>query len=129
MRTKAFSLVFGLVSYLSLPAHVLAAPIVPGTGGKFFEIPNILGFTNISQLIDNLIQLAFFVAGIALFVNFLVGGFQWINAGGDAKAMQAARGRITNSLIGLIIVVAAVAITRIIENVLGISITGGFKFF
>lgn len=126
---KFFALLLSFLAYLTLPSTAFAAPMVPGSGGKFFEIPNILGFTNISQLIDNLVQVIFFVAGIGFFVNFLVGGIQWINAGGDAKAMQSARARITNSLIGLVIVVAAFSITRIIENVLGISITGGFKFF
>jgi len=92
------------------------------------QIPNLSPFKNLSGLIDNLVQLAFFVAGVFFFFNLLVAGIQWIGAGGDSKALQSARGRMTNALIGLIIVVAAFAITRIVERVLGISITGGFRF-
>jgi len=92
------------------------------------QIPNLSPYSNLSGLIDALIQLAFFVAGLFFFFTFLVAGIQWISAGGDPKALQAARGRMTNAVIGLIIVVAAFAITRIVEQVFGISITGGFKF-
>lgn len=91
------------------------------------KIPNILSFGNIGELLTVLVNLAFFVTGLAFFVNLLIGGIQWINSGGDPKAMTAARGRITAAVIGLIIVVAAYAITAIAGSVFGINIFG-FKF-
>ncbi len=121
-------LLFMIALLLALPIPVLAVS-VPGTGGNIFFIPNLSGFTNVSQIIDRVVQLVFFASGVALFFNFLIGGFQWINAGGDAKAMAAARTRMTNSAIGLVIVVAAFSITAIISQVFGISILGGFRFF
>jgi hypothetical protein len=129
MKTKLITSTLVVTLYLTIASKASAVGIVPGSGGDIFDIPNILGFTNIAQLIGVIVQLIYFVAGVALFINFLIGGLQWINAGGDAKAMASARGRITNSLIGLVIVVAAFAITRIAEHVFGISITGGFNFF
>ena len=128
MSNKVTTTVLSLFLWLAFPTAVFAIPPGPGAG-PLFTIPNILGFTNLTQLIDNLVQLIFFIAGVAFFVNFLIGGVQWTSAGGDAKAMDSARKRITNSLIGLIIVVAGFAITRIVEQVFGISITGGFRFF
>lgn len=99
-----------------------------GSSTQPFTIPNLLGFKNLGELIKVLLQLAYFVAGLALFFNLVIGGIQWINAGGDEKAMSSARRRITNAVIGLIIVVAAAAITAIISQVFGISILEGFKF-
>ena len=93
-----------------------------------FEIPNFSGFTNLAGLIDNLIQLAFFVAGLAFLFSLLIGGVQWITASGDPKALDAAKGRITNAIIGLIIVVASFSIAIIIQSVLGINIVSGFCF-
>ena len=93
-----------------------------------FQIPNFSGFTNLGGLVDNLIQLAFFAAGLAFFIMLLIGGIQWITVGGDPKALQAVRARITNALIGLLIVVAAFSIAIIIQTVLGISIVSGFCF-
>ena len=92
------------------------------------KIPNILPFTNLGQLLQTLLTLAFFVTGVALFFNIIIGGIQWINAGGDPKALTAARTRITNAFIGLIIVVAAYSIGLILEQVFGISIVNGFRF-
>lgn len=95
--------------------------------GVVFAIPNFSGFTNFGSLMSNLVQLVFFITGIAFFVNLVIGGIQWINAGGDQKAMQGARGRITSAVIGLIIVVAAYAITLVMGQVFGINIFG-FRF-
>ncbi|HSX58450.1 MAG TPA: hypothetical protein VLE47_04245 [Candidatus Saccharimonadales bacterium] len=93
-----------------------------------FTIPNFSGFTNLGQILQTLLTLAFFVAGVAMFFSLIIGGIQWIVAGGDPKAIDSARRRITNSLIGLIIVVAAYAIALILQQVFGISIVSGFKF-
>lgn len=94
----------------------------------FFIIPNISGFSNLGGIFQVLLTLSFFVAGIFMFFNIIIGGITWIGAGGDPKAMQAARGRITNAIIGLVIVVAAYAIAAIVGQVFGISIVNGFKF-
>src|SRR3989344_6146185 len=89
---------------------------------------NIGGFSDLGKLANTLLTLAYFVAGLAFFIYLLIGGIQWITSGGDPKALDAARGRITNAIIGLIIVVAAYAIALILENVLGIKIVTGVKF-
>jgi hypothetical protein len=94
----------------------------------FFKIPNFSPFNNLSGFINVLISLAFFAAGLFFFFNLIIGGIQWINAGGDAKALDSARTRLTNAVIGLIIVVAAFAITGIVGSVFGISIIRGFRF-
>ena len=91
-----------------------------------FKIPNLSPFDNLAGLFDNLINLALFAGGLLFFINLLIGGFQWISSGGDEKALIAARGRISNALIGLIIIVSAFSIVLIIETVLGIRIVSGF---
>lgn len=94
-----------------------------------FEITNpIPKFNNLGQILNVLLQLIFFVAGVAMFFSLIFGGIQWITAGGDPKAMDSARRRITNSVIGLVIVVAAYAIALILEQVFGIKIVTGFNF-
>ena len=56
------------------------------------------------------------------FIFIIIGGIQWITAGGDKIAAQAARDRITAAVVGLLIVVAAFAITTILSTVLGINL-------
>src|SRR3989304_6811098 len=93
-----------------------------------FDIPNITGFPNLGGLITNLVSIGYFIAGLFFLFNLVVGGIQWITSGGDPKSLESARGRITNAAIGLIIVVAAFAITLIVERVFGIRIVGGYNF-
>jgi len=77
---------------------------------------------NLGGMAANLLALAFFAAGVFFIVQLVIGGVSWTSAGGDPKAMEAARGRITNAVIGLVIVIAAFAITLIVTRVLGINI-------
>ena len=83
-------------------------------------------FTEMGKLMSNALSLLFFFAGLLTFFFIVVGGIQWITVGGDAKAAQAARDRITAAVVGLIVVVAAFAIALIVEQVLGIKIVSGF---
>jgi hypothetical protein len=96
---------------------------------EIFSLENpIPSLDNLGDVFNVLLGLAFFVAGALMFFNLVIGGIQWITSGGDAKQLDSARGRITNSIVGLIIVVAAFAIALILERVFGISLVSGFTF-
>jgi len=79
----------------------------------------------LGDIVRNLYLLALFAASIFFLVQLLVGGISWIGAGGDPKALDSARSRITNAVIGLVIVVAALGITTIVTGALGINIFTG----
>ena len=82
-------------------------------------------FTNLGDLLANALFVLFFFAAILSFLFIVIGGIQWITAGGDKMAAQSARDRITAAVVGLLIVVAAFAITLIITTVMGINIFEG----
>lgn len=75
-----------------------------------------------SEFISNIIDVAIIVSGLAFFAFLVLGGLRYITASGDVKQTQEATKQITSAIMGLVIVVGAFAITRIIERVLGISI-------
>ena len=94
-----------------------------------FSLKNPLpSLDNLGDIFNILLSLAFFVAGVAMFFNLVIGGIQWISSGGDPKALDSARRRLTNAVVGLIIVVAAYAIALILQQVFGIRIVSGFSF-
>jgi len=78
--------------------------------------------TDVGELTARLVTIVFLLAGIFFFIQIVLGGLLWINAGGDPKSLDSARARITNAVIGLVIVVAAYAISRIVLAALGIDI-------
>jgi len=79
-------------------------------------------FTNLGRLLSNILLLLFFVAALLAFLFIIIGGIQWITAGGDKAAASSARDRITAAVVGLLIVVAAFAVTLIISAVFGINL-------
>jgi hypothetical protein len=50
---------------------------------------------------------------VGAFGYLVLGGIKWITAGGDAKALQAARDTIVNAVIGVILLSCALVITNI----------------
>lgn len=59
---------------------------------------------------SNILRLVFVVAGVYAFLNLIMAGFQYMNAGGDSKALGAAWSRIWQSLMGLVIIVGSFAL-------------------
>lgn len=76
----------------------------------------------VNQIISSLIGFLTMIAGLWFLIQIIVAGYQWIAASGDGKQVQAAREKITNSLIGLIIVVIAWIIVGLIGELLGLNI-------
>lgn len=68
------------------------------------------------------------VAIIWFIFQFILGAIGWISAGGDTKALDAAKGKITNAIGGIVIVIIAMVIISAIGAILGIDFLnlGGF---
>ena len=74
------------------------------------------------ELIPNGIGLLFVFGGLAFFFMFVWGAISWILSGGDKAGVESAKNKITNSLIGMALMVGIFAIVNLIENFFGISI-------
>jgi len=85
-------------------------------------------FTSLGQVLNTLIPAAIITAGIITLIFIIIGGFQYITSGGDKVASQAARDRIVYAILGLIIIVASVAIIQVLGAVFGFNITGTIKW-
>lgn len=85
-------------------------------------------FADLGQLISILLQVALIIAGLAAFAFLVMAGLQYLTSGGEKTQMEAARGKITNAVLGLALVVGSYALARLIETVFGISIVSGIKW-
>lgn len=68
---------------------------------------------------SNLLGAALGLAGILLFITFIVGGFQYMTAGGDPKSLESARQTLTYAIAGIILVVLAYLILFFIGQFTG----------
>lgn len=80
-------------------------------------------FKNIGDIFNQQnLRYIFAIAGIMLLVYLLFGGLQLMFAGGDPKKVQAAWGKITNAVIGFVIVFLSYWITQLFGELLNIQI-------
>lgn len=63
------------------------------------------------------------LAAIIFLINLVQAGIAWLGSGGDSSKVEKARSRITNSIVGFIILVAAYAIWRFVLGFLNVNIT------
>lgn len=89
-------------------------------GGETTPIGTGIGiFTN---LISSIIGLMTIIAFIWFVFTFLTGAIGIITAGGDKQALENARKRIVNGIIGVVIVISAIFIISLIGTLFGIQI-------
>ena len=78
---------------------------------------------DLTMIVQRILNIAIRLAGIAAFIMLIVGGFQFLTAGGDSKKTQAAGSTITYAIFGLVAVIAAWFILLFIEKFTGVKVT------
>jgi hypothetical protein len=76
----------------------------------------------IGEIITQIFPYVFWITGILLLTYLLLGGFQLMFAAGDPKKVQGAWGKITNAVIGFVIIFIAYWVTQLIGKVFNIQI-------
>lgn len=121
MKRKLAATAAGLSSLYWLASPALAVTTIN------INQPAEVQINELGPLITAIIGIILIIAALIFFFMLLIGGIQWMTSGGDKAATEAARGRITAALIGLVIVFAAWALMRLIETFLGINVITGFN--
>lgn len=105
----------------------LAAPAVAFAQKESIIPPELdtVAKNDIVDIVRAIIQFILVVAFVLAFIMLLIGGIRWITAGGDEKAVASARNMITAALIGLVIVLVAFALIKLVETFFGVSIISG----
>ncbi|MBI3342648.1 hypothetical protein HY032_00645 [Candidatus Gottesmanbacteria bacterium] len=78
-------------------------------------IGNVPTIQCLEPIFGRVVQATLALSGVALFVMLVVGGYNFLLSGGDQKKLEAARGTLTNAVIGLVVIVLAFLIVRTIE--------------
>lgn len=76
---------------------------------------------DIGTLIGNTLPYIFGAAAIALLIYLVLGGFQLMTSRGDPKAAQGAQAKITNAVIGFVIIIFAFFIVQIFGQLFGLQ--------
>lgn len=82
----------------------------------------VTGINFFAGLIPNLLNLGFIIGAIIFIVMLVIGAFQWITAGSDKVALESAKSRIVNAIIGLIILLSFFVIIAAVQIIFGFQI-------
>lgn len=109
------------VTYL---AEKIPLGLIEGKEGPLTTVNNnICGVSNFFTDIVSKTVGVLSVVGILWFVvQFMIGAFQWISAGGDPKQLESARSRIIQSVLGLVIILSVLILTSFIGSIFGFEI-------
>ncbi len=124
-RASGFMIRLITVVACASPFAALAQTAPTPSGGGFVDrvkagvtaVGTPAGLTNsppLETLIGNIINTALGFVGVILLGYIIWAGFLWMTAGGDKTKITTATGMIRNAIIGLIIIVAAFAITTFV---------------
>jgi len=77
---------------------------------------------DLPALIGNLINVLLSVLGIILVVIIVYAGYMWMTAGGDTDKVKKAKAWMANAVIGIVIIVAAYAISSFVIDAISNSV-------
>jgi heme/copper-type cytochrome/quinol oxidase subunit 2 len=102
---------------------IMSLLLMPLVVGAQFELPNpdnsgVADDETATDFIFRIIQILLAVAGLVAVIFLVVGGFRYITAGGNEEAAETAKKSIVNSIIGIVIIILAFVIVRVIANAL-----------
>lgn len=92
------------------PQDIIGAPITPPISGLTDPI------AGLSRLLVVGLQIFFTVCAIAVLIYLLWGAFDWITSGGEAEKIAQAQSKMTNAVIGILIMVAALSIFIVVTG-------------
>lgn len=82
--------------------------------------------TQFTEFLSTIVTVITVVGGLAFIIFFSLGALKWLTAGGDKNKVEEAKSQMTQGVIGLIAIVAALFVVGIIGGVLGIDILNPF---
>lgn len=87
-----------------------AQKLDPGTGNGQVDVVVLSG----DQVLQNGLNIAYFVMGIIAVVVIIVAGIMYATSGGDSAAVTKAKNMILYSVVGIVVILAAWAITNFV---------------
>jgi hypothetical protein len=97
-------------------------PVLPGAiGGP--GATGTQGGTALGRIISNMVAALFIFGFLAAFLLLITGAISWLTSGGDKGKLEAARDKIINAIVGLIILASVWAIIMIVGQLVGLDIT------
>lgn len=77
--------------------------------------------TDIGTIVSRAVPYIFAFAGFGLLLMLLAAGFDYLTSAGDEKKLETAKQRLTNALVGFLIILTAFWLVQIAAKIFGLS--------
>jgi hypothetical protein len=84
-------------------------------GGGTVNIPS----ASADKVVQNGLNIAFFLAGLIAVIVIIVGGITYATAAGNSSSITKAKNMILYSVVGLVVIIVAFAITNFVAGTFG----------
>jgi hypothetical protein len=91
---------------------------LPGSTGYSVDNPG-GGF---GDILSTILSGVMAIAALMLLLYLIWGGIEWITSGGDKAKTEKARNRMTQGVIGIVVLAATLAIFTMVQSFLGLSL-------
>mgnify|MGYP001607593183 CR=1 FL=1 len=98
----------------------------PTTSEVVGDVPTLKG---LEAVFSNVVSVVLSLAGVVLFIMLIYGGFKYLTAGGDPKALEGAKGTLSHAILGLVVLILAFIILKVIAEVTGVSSILNFQIY
>ena len=88
---------------------------IPGPGGG---IPNTFKFDTLEEALSAIANFLFIISIPIAVIFIIIGGFQFATAAGNPEKINAGKKTITWAVIGIVVLLVAGSIAKLIENIL-----------
>lgn len=78
-------------------------------------------FPNVAAVVNQAMPIVFAIAGLILLAYLVWGGFDYMTAMGDPEKAKAGQARITNAVVGFVLIFVAYWLTLILKYVFNIA--------
>lgn len=111
---KKFLITLSIVAAL-VPAIAMADSYgIDATAGRAGLKKSVAGGDTVAGVVGGVVNIALSMVGIIFFLIIVYAGFTWMIARGNAEQVDKSKGMIEGAVIGLIIIMAAYAITKFV---------------
>ncbi|MBI2617617.1 hypothetical protein HYW55_05790 [Candidatus Gottesmanbacteria bacterium] len=105
-----------LAQILNIPGGKVQGPLptIDATGNT--------RFTDLASFVTNLLPYIFPISGVFLLFYLIWGGFSYLTSMGDPKKAAAGQAKITNAILGFLLIFVAFLIVQIVDYLFGLNL-------
>ena len=97
----------------------LFGQIAPPINNKYFTTTDGSG---IFMFISTILKFAGVIGGLFFLIQLIIAGYSYIASNGDAKKIEASSNKVTQSVLGIVIIAGSTLIVGVVGRLLGINI-------